>query len=456
MMLPNQRLSRRTVLKGLGTAVALPVLDAMLPRLAVAGLAPAKKELPVRLGVVYVPNGVHMADWTPGAAGPLTKLPWILEPLAPVKDDLLVLSGLTCDKARANGDGPGDHARAMSAFLTGTQPRKTYGADIRAGVSFDQFLAQRVGDATKFPSLELGCESARGVGNCDSGYSCAYSSTVAWRTETTPVPKEVNPGLVFDRLFGSGKSDDLVARAKRQEYRKSVLDLVRDDAKSLQGSLGAADNRKLDEYLTAVRELEVRIAKARATVDQPVSRPDYAPPPAVVPKDYAEHVRLMGDLLVLAFQTDTTRVATLVYANEGSTRPYPFLGVPEGHHDLSHHQRDPKKLEKIRTINRFHMSAFAAMMSKLKDIKEGNGTLLDRCMFLYGSGNSDGNKHNHDDLPILVVGKGGGAVKGGRHLVFPRDRDTPLCNLYLSMAERFGIEAAHFGDSTGKLAGLAG
>jgi Protein of unknown function (DUF1552) len=456
MMLPNHRLSRRTVLKGLGTAVALPLLDAMLPRLAVAGLSTAKKDLPVRLGVVYVPNGVNMVDWTPAGEGPLTKLPYILEPLAPVKDDLLVISGLTCDKARSHGDGPGDHARAMSAFLTGSQPRKTYGADIKAGVSFDQFLAQRIGEATKFPSLELGCESARGVGNCDSGYSCAYSSTVSWRTETTPVPKEINPALVFDRLFGTGKADDLVARQRRREYRQSILDMVRDDARSLEGSLGAADNRKLDEYLSAVRELEVRIAKARSTADKPGPRPDYPHPPAGVPKDYAEHVKLMGDLLVLAFQTDTTRVGTLVYANEGSTRPYPFLGVPEGHHDLSHHQRDSKKLEKIRTINRFHMASFAAMMEKLKGIKEGDGTLLDRCLFVYGSGNSDGNRHNHDDLPILVVGKGGGAVKGGRHLLFPRDRDTPLCNLYLSMAERFGVDVAHFGDSTGKLPRLTG
>jgi hypothetical protein len=457
MMLPNETISRRTVLKGLGTAVALPLLDAMLPRLAVAGAAEtANKELPLRLAVVYVPNGVNMAEWRPAAEGPLKSLPSILEPLAPVKDQVLVLSGLTCDKARAHGDGPGDHARAMSAFLTGSQPRKTAGADIRAGMSFDQFLAQQIGEATRFPSLELGCEGGRGVGNCDSGYSCAYSSTVSWRTESTPIPKEINPSFVFDRLFGSGKADDsTAARAKRRDYRQSVLDLVRDDARQLEGSLGAADNRKLDEYLTAVRELEVRIAKARQTADQPRVKPDYPHPPAGVPKDYGEHVRLMGDLMTLAFQTDMTRVATLVYANEGSTRPYPFIGVPEGHHDLSHHQRDPKKLEKIRQINRFHMNAFAEMLKKMKSIKEGEGTLLDRSLVIYGSGNSDGNKHNHDDLPILLAGSGGGTVQGGRHIVYPRDRDTPLCNLYLALAQRFGIEARRFGDSTGKLTGLA-
>ncbi len=455
MMLPNQTISRRTALKGLGTAVALPLLDAMLPRLAVAGLS-GKKELPLRFGCVYVPNGAHMPAWTPKADGALTELPSILEPLAPVKDDLLVLTGLTCDKARSHGDGPGDHARAMSAFLTGSQPRKTYGADIRAGISFDQFLARHVGDATRFPSLELGCEGGRGVGNCDSGYSCAYSSTLAWRTETTPVPKEINPGLVFDRLFGGGKADDVAsARAKRREYRKSVLDLVRDDAKRLEGELGSADNRKLDEYLSAVRELEVRIAKARQSADQPPPRPDYPAPPAGVPKDYVEHVRLMGDLMALAFQTDVTRVATLVYANEGSTRPYPFIGIPEGHHDLSHHQRNPMKMEKIRQINRFHITAFAETLKKLQGMKEGEGSVLDRCLIVYGSGNSDGNRHNHDDLPVLLVGKGGGAVKGGRHVVYPRERDTPLCNLFVALAERFGVDVSHFGDSTGKLPGLA-
>lgn len=451
MMLPNATISRRTVLRGIGVSVALPLLDAMLPRLAVAGTT-AAKELPLRFGVVYVPNGVHMADWTPKVEGKLVELPRILESLAPLKDDILVLSGLTCDKARPHGDGPGDHARAMSAFLTGAQPRKTHGADIKAGVSFDQFLAARVGDATKFASIELGCESARGVGNCDSGYSCAYSSTVSWRTENTPVPKEVNPALVFDRLFGSGQADEAAAaRAKRHTYRKSVLDLARDDAKRLQRSLGVADNRKLDEYLSALRELETRIAKAQLQADKPIDRPDFPKPPSGIPKDYAEHVRLMGELLALAFQTDSTRIATLVYANEGSTRPYPFIGVPEGHHDLSHHQRDPKKLEKICQINRFHMAAFASMLSKLKSVKEGDGSLLDRCMIVYGSGNSDGNRHNHDDLPILLAGRGGGKIASGRHVSYARDKDTPLCNLFVSIAARLGVETTRFGDSTGKL-----
>ncbi len=455
MLLPNQTIDRRTVLKGLGTAVALPLLDAMLPRLAVAGVGGPKKELPLRLGVVYVPNGVNMADWTPAEEGTNFKLPWILEPLQPVKDDLLVLTGLTCDKARPNGDGPGDHARAMSAFLTGSQPRKTYGADIKAGVSLDQYVARQVGDFTKFPSLEIGCEGGRTAGNCDSGYSCAYSSTISWRSDRTPVPKEVNPRLVFERLFGNGKAGESVeARAKRERYRKSVLDLVRDDARQLQGTLGASDNRKLDEYLTAVRELEVRIARAQEEANKPVQRPDYPTPPPGVPQDYSEHVRLLSDLMVLAFQTDLTRVVTFVYANEGSNKAYPQIGAPEGHHNLSHHQRDPKKLEKIRKINRFHMEHFAAMLAKMKSVREGDRTLLDNCMIVYGSGNSDGNRHNHDDLPVLLAGRGGGAFHTGRHVRYAKD--TPICNLYLSMMERLGIPTHRFGDSTGMLPGLSG
>jgi hypothetical protein len=450
VILPNQTISRRTALRGLGTAVALPLLDAMLPRLAVAGVG-AKQELPLRMAFAYVPNGVNMADWTPAEEGANFKLPFILEPLQPLKDDVLVMTGLTCDKARANGDGPGDHARAMSAFLTGCQPRKTHGADIQAGVSVDQFAAKRVGDKTRFPSLEIGCESGRTAGNCDSGYSCAYSSTVSWRTPTTPVPKEINPRLVFERLFGSGKGDEVVeAKARREQYRKSVLDLVRDDAKRLQTTLGAGDNRKLDEYLTAVRELEQRIARAQE--QGPIQAPDYPLPPAGVPSDYAEHLRLMSDLLVLAFQADVTRIATFAFANEGSNRPYPFIGVPDAHHAISHHQRDPKKIAKIRTINRFHMEAFAAMARKLKAIPEGDGSLLDRCMIVYGSGNSDGNRHNHDDLPVVLVGKGGGTIHTGRHVRYPKD--TPLTNLYIAMLERLGVTASRFGDSTGKLGGL--
>lgn len=451
MMLPNSTIDRRTVLRGCGTALALPFLDAMRSRLAVAGLAVSTAPIPMRFACIYVPNGAHMPDWTPKTDGALNELPSILAPLEPFKSYVNVLTGLTCDKARPNGDGPGDHARAMSAFLTGAQPRKTHGADIRAGISFDQFLAQRVGDAARFPSLEIGCEPSRSAGNCDSGYSCVYNSTISWRTEYTPVPKEIHPRLLFERLFDADrKSEAAAARAKRALERTSVLDFVREDAKRLQQALGATDARKLDEYLTSVREVERRIARAGAEAAAPRSAPPgNSLPPASVPKDFAVHLRLMTDLLVLAFQTDSTRVATHVFANESSGRGYPWIGVPEGHHDLSHHGRDPKKQEKIRLINRFHVSMLAELLARLQSVREGDATLLDRCLIVYGSGNSDGNAHNHDNLPILLCGKGGG-IAAGRHIRYPKE--TPLTNLFVALAERMGTPIARFGDSTGKLA----
>jgi len=453
-MIPNQTISRRTALKGLGTALTLPLLDAMLPRLAVAGTAAAAKAAPppMRMAFTYVPNGVHIPDWTPATEGAGFALTPTLEPLKAVKDDVMVLTGLTCDKARAHGDGGGDHARAMSAFLTGKQPRKTYGADLRAGISVDQLVAQTVGDATRFPSLEIGCEPGRQSGNCDSGYSCAYSSTISWRTESTPVPKEVSPKLVFERLFGNGNAQEsAAARAKRELYRKSVLDLVRDDARELQGTLGAADKRKVDEYFTAVRELEVRIEKAQERQQEPPKVPELALPPGV-PKEYADHLKLMSDLLVLAFQTDSTRVATYVFANDGSNRPYPFLGVSEGHHDCSHHQGDPKKHAKLKLINKFHVGQFAYLLERLKAVPEGDGTLLDHCMIVYGSAIADGNRHNHEDLPILLAGRGNGTLTPGRHIRYPRE--TPLTNLYLALMERVGLKLSSFGDSNGRLTNL--
>jgi hypothetical protein len=444
-------LDRRTALVGMGTAVALPFLEAMRPAAALAADAgKVAAKLPTRMAFVYVPNGMHMPDWTPSAIGALKELPPSLEILKDFREDMLVLSGLTLDKARANGDGGGDHARAMSSFLTGCQARKTDGANIRSGISVDQVAATKIGHLTRFPSLEIGVERGGQAGNCDSGYSCAYSSNLSWRGESTPNVKEVDPKLVFDRLFGGadrGEAD--AARAKRDQYRKSVLDFVLEDAGRLQGQLGAGDRRKLDEYLTAVREVELRIARA----GEPVKLPKGAEArPTGIPKEYPDHVRLMCDILVLAFQTDLTRVATFPFANEGSNRPYPFAGVSEGHHDLSHHGNDKKKQAKIASINRFHLSQLAYLLGKLKGIKEGEGTLLDTCMIVYGSGNSDGNAHNHDELPILVVGKGNGTLQTGRHLRFPRE--TPLMNLYLSMLERMGAPTEKLGDSTGKLKGL--
>ncbi|MBI3860611.1 MAG: DUF1552 domain-containing protein [Planctomycetia bacterium] len=445
-------ISRRTALRGLGTAVALPLLDVMpLPRATAAEAGAASA--PLRMAFVYVPNGVHMQDWTPKAEGENFELPSTLEPLGAFKNDLCVLTGLTQQKAFANGDGGGDHARALATFLTGRQARKTAGADIRIGVSVDQVAAEHVGRFTRFPSLELGCDAGQQSGNCDSGYSCAYSSNISWKSESTPMAKETNPRVVFERLFTNGRpGESAEARAKRQRYNKSVLDFVRDDAQSLRGRLGITDQRKFDEYLNAVRELEVRIARA----DEAVTSESAAglARPAGIPGDYAAHIRIMEDLLVLAFQGDVTRVSTMVFANEGSNRSYPFIEVPEGHHDLSHHGNDEKKHEKIKKINRFHVTQFSHLLERLKGIKEGDGTLLDNCMIIYGSGIGDGNRHNHDDLPILLAGRGAGTIRPGRHVVYPNN--TPLCNLYLSMLDRMGARCDSLGDSTARLANLDG
>jgi len=441
----NTLLSRRTVLKGLGATIALPWLEAMGSLSLSAATQPTKS--PNRLAVLYVPNGKNMADWTPKAEGALgDDLPNILSPLKGVKDHINVLTGLTADKARAHGDGGGDHARALGAFLTGCQPRKTEGTDIRAGISLDQVAAGRLADQTRLASLEVGTEHGSMSGNCDSGYSCVYSSTMSWRSATQPLPKEVNPKLVFERLFGNGDPN----KAKRDETRKSILDFVQEDSKDLQTKLGATDKRKIDEYFSAIRDLEQRIE--RAAKMPPVKTPDVKAPTGV-PASYEEHIKLMCDLIVLAWQADITRVVTFVLANEGSNKPYPFINVSEGHHDLSHHGNDAKKKEKIRDINRFHTTQLAYLLEKLKSVKEGDGTLLDHCMIAYGSGNSDGNAHNHDDLPILLAGKGGGTIKTGRHIKYAKE--TPLNNLWLSLLERMTIKLPSLGDSTGALKDLA-
>ena len=441
-------IDRRTVLKGLGATLALPWLDAMGTATSWAAPATGGTPAPNRLAFLYVPNGKNMADWTPQAEGALGELPHILKPLESLKSDFSILTGLTADKARANGDGGGDHARALAAFLTGCQARKTDGVDIRAGVSVDQVAAARVGDKTRLPSLEIGGESGAMAGNCDSGYSCLYSSTMSWRSATQPLPKEVNPKLVFERLFGSGGDAE---RAKRDAKRKSVLDFVREDTADLKGKLGANDRRKLDEYFSSVRDVELRIQQAEKL--PPIKTPDYKAP-AGLPASFEEHLHILCDLVVLAFQADVTRVTTFVFTNEGSNKPYPFIGVSDGHHDLSHHGNDAKKKEKIRDINTFHVKQLAYLLTKLKSVKEGDGTLLDHCMIAYGSANSDGNAHNHDDLPILLAGHGCGTIKQGRHIKYAKE--TPLNNLWLAMLDRMDVKLAGLGDSTGALAGLKG
>jgi hypothetical protein len=447
----QNKISRRNVLRGLGISLALPWMESLSKASSLGSFSPALETPPLRMGFVFVPNGVHLPDWTPSEEGFGFQLPYILEPLQGVKEDLLVISGLTHDKGRANGDGPGDHARSASVFLTGAQPRKTDGANIRSGVSVDQAAAQAVGQATKFASLELGCERGRGAGNCDSGYSCAYSSNISWASESTPVGKETNPRAVFERLFGGEnqkKMDESYVR--RQAMKKSVLDFIAEDTRQLQQKLGGNDQQKLDEYLNGVREIERRLEqneKVSATSSQYEFKG-----PAGEPQDYREHLRLMADMMVLAFQSDTTRIATYMFANAGSNRNYRNIEVPDGHHDLSHHGGNPEKHAKIRKINRFHVEQLAYMLERLKSIREGEGTLLDNCMIVYGSGLSDGNRHNNENLPVVMAGRARGTITTGRHLRFPEE--TPMCNLFMSMLDRMGASVDFIGDSTGSLRGL--
>ncbi len=440
------QLPRRTFLRGLGTAIALPFLDAMTPSVSseIKGITSPK-----RMGFVYVPNGMNMADWLPTTTGTDFELPMILQPLKNVRDQINVLSNLGQDKASPNGDGAGDHARASAAFLTGCQPRKTSGSDIHAGISVDQVAAQRIGNLTRLPSLELGCDSGQQVGNCDSGYSCAYSYNISWKSPSTPLPPEIDPKQVFDRLFNNGhKSETLEMRIRRERRSKSILDFVLEDAKSLSQKLGSGDRRKLDEYMTAVRELEQRIDRTGKFehVDVGMSSP------TGIPSTYPEHIRLMYDLMALGFQTDSTRISTFVVSHDGDNKGYPFVGVPEGHHDLSHHGGNDEKKAKIAKINRFHLEQFAYFIEKLKNTKEGSGSLLDNCMIVYGSGIEDGNSHRHSDLPVLLAGKGGGTISTGRHIRY--SKSTPMNNLFLSMLDRIDVHTERIGDSTSRLTHL--
>jgi hypothetical protein len=446
------RLSRRTVLRGLGAAIALPWLEATAPSAARAEGPDRVPALPKRMAFLYVPNGVHMRDWTPAEEGSHFAFPPTLRALEPYRNELLVLSGLAQNNAAPLGDEGGDHARSLACFLTGIHPLKTDGANLRAGVSIDQVAAGRVGQATRLASLELGIDPSAQAGSCDSGYSCAYSSNISWKSATLPMAKEVDPRLVFDRLFASRvRKGSPTEQHRRERYERSVLDFVRDDARQLHSQLGMNDRRKIDEYLNSLREVERRIQRADMAGDSQL-RPD-STRPSGIPKDLREHMRLMLDLLALAFQADATRICTFMFANEASNRAHPFLSVPDGHHDLSHHGGDPKKHEKIRAINRFHVEQFAYLLGKLKAMREGDGSLLDNAMIVYGSGISDGDRHNHDDLPILLAGKGGGTIKTGRHIRFA---PQPLNNLYLSMLDRMDVRIDRHGDSTGRLPKLDG
>ena len=445
--LTRSPLSRRTFLRGASAAIALPMLDAMTPALAAVGRA-AKP--PVRLIFTYVPNGIIMKDWTPASVGNTYETTRILAPLKAYRDDILVLSGLADHNGNELGDGPGDHARAGASFLTGVHCKKTSGADIHNGVSADQIAAQAFASQTRFASLELGCEDSRTVGNCDSGYSCAYTNSISWRSPTTPMPPEVNPRLVFERLFGTEDFKlDPATRARRMEYRRSILDLVREDTQRLNHTLGQADRRKMDEYLTSVREIETRIQKAErdgAAVNPGIGKP------AGIPVTFAEYVSLMFDLQVAAFRADLTRVSTMMIGREGSMRTYPEIDIADSHHPLTHHRNNPAFIEKVTQINCFHIDLFGRFLGKLKAAQDGDGTLLDNSLVVYGSGISDGNRHTHENLPILVAGRGGGSMKPGRHVAY--NTETPAANLYMTLLDRAGVHPGSIGDSTGKLVQL--
>jgi Protein of unknown function (DUF1552) len=456
-MRPDSRISRRSLLRGAGAALALPLLDAMIPPFARA--ATAKAAMPTRMAFFYVPNGIVMEEWTPQTGvGPgewalPETLPRITSVLTPYRNELMLLSGLECNGGRALGDGPGDHGRAGAAYLTATHPKKSAGKDLHAGISVDQVAAQKLAGITRFPSLELGCEEGVQGGNCDNGYSCTYSNTLSWRTPTSPLPPEVRPRAVFERLFGSLDLGSDPAHRRRQEmYEKSILDGVLDDARRLQASLGGSDKTKMEEYLSSVREIEIRIQSVeRSANSKPV---EYPVPSASVPSDFGEHARLMTDLLVLAFQTDLTRVSTVLLSIEQSPRAYGAeIGISEGHHGLTHHSGDKEKIEKVTQINCYHIKSLVYALDRMKAVKEGDGTLLDHSMIVYGSGISDGNRHDHGNLPVVLAGRGNGTWKPGRHIRYAPE--TPMANLFVSMLDRMGVEPEHFGDSKGKLDRLA-
>ncbi|MEQ9409380.1 MAG: DUF1552 domain-containing protein [Fuerstiella sp.] len=418
--------------------MALPMLDIMQPAAAAAKNAATP---PTRMAFIFFPNGAIMDRWKPQGEGKDFQLSDSMQSLQQHREDLLIMSGLTQHHARANGDGGGDHARNASAFLTGAQPRKTAGADIEVGISIDQAAAKIVGDRTRLPSLELGIERGRNAGSCDSGYSCAYSTNISWKAPNTPNAKEINPRLAFERIFGT--PDAAAQLERRNRFRKSILDFVGDDAARLQQKLGGNDRQKLDEYFTSVREIEQRIDRANHL--RPVEIPEMDLPEGVPPQ-LSEHLRLMYDIMLLAFQTDSTRIATFMVGDAGCNRSYHEVDVKNGHHELSHHRDDQEKKDQIARIDRYLVDQFASFLTRLKNVKEGESNLLHNSMILYGSAISDGNRHQHHDLPIVLAGRGGGTIDSGRVLNLPNE--TPLNNLFLAMSERVGAPISELGDST--------
>jgi hypothetical protein len=444
-----KRLSRRTLLRSGSTVLALPLLDAMLPGMEPVRRAPRGGDVrPARLVWVYVPNGMRVDAFAPAAAGPLKDARPTLKPLGALLGQVTLIRGLAQDKGRANGDGPGDHARACASYLTGAQPLKAPDGRLRVAISADQVAARVLGVSTRRPSLEIGCEPTVPGGQCDSGYPCAYSSNLSWIAPTVPALKEFDPRAVFDRLFREGRGDETPEqRAERWKKRASVVDLVREHARRLESRVSSADRARLDEYQSGLAALEKRIQGALAGGESNVSG-DLRP--KGVPTDSQEHVDLMFDLLALALETDSTRVATFLVANEGSNRSYPAIGVPEGHHDLSHHGKEQDKLDKLARLDHYHVERLARFLARLDKAKEGDASVLDRTLVCFGSGLEDGNRHNHEDLPTLVAGGRALGLAGGRVLV--NERETPLCNLHLALLEKAGVACDRIGDSSQALA----
>ena len=441
----SRSMTRRHLLRGFGTVMALPWLESLASREVRAAVA--KAGAPMRAAWLYVPNGVNVEEWMPTGSGRDYQLSASLSELSGLRDEFSVVSGLAHDMARSHGNGGGDHARATATFLTGCMPKKTAGADIRLGESVDQIAARQIGRQTRLPSLELSTDGQRSAGRCDSGYSCAYQFNLAWKSETMPMAPEMDPRLAFERLFGLGSvtmgSGPEAERARKT--RRSVLDAVMGEAKGLQAKAGEADRRKLEEYLDSVREIERRIEQAE-TVS--MSMPDVARPEGI-PERYEDHIRAMMDLLVLAFQTDSTRVATFLLAHDGSNRSFPELGVADAHHAISHHQKNPEKLRKIALIDRFYVRQFGYFLEKLKAVTVGEERLLDRTLVTYGGGIGDGDRHNHDNLPILLAGGKADGVEHGRRWML--EGEVPMTNLHLGILERLGVKAERIGDSSGVL-----
>jgi len=440
MIITKKAIPRRTVLRGMGSMLALPLFDSMMPALSAAQTTAAKPTN--RFSVMYVPNGMIMKNYLPLTEGASYELTPTLGALAPFRDRCLVLSGLEC--IPTPGRPGGAHAKASTRFLTNVSP-PTSETWLDAGISMDQILAQETGQHTQLASLELAIESAETAGACDTGFACPYTNTISWKSQNTPLPTQNNPRVVFERLFGDSTSTDPGARIARLRQRRSVLDSVRDEVAHLRGALPQTDQTKLTEYLDAIRDVEQRIQIAEQQSDQELPLVDH---PAGIPAFWEDHLNLMFDLQVLAFRCDLTRVITLMVGHEHSGMTYPQIGVPDAHHPISHHQQEPEKVAKVAKINAYHVQMFARLLAKLQDTSDGDGTLLDHMTVMYGAGMADSNSHSPIDIPMILAGSGAGHLKGGRHIRF---KNTPLANLHLTLLDQFGVNVERIGDSTGRV-----